>query len=131
MLDLIPVEAMAGLQVFSGVAISAFWVSFFTSENDFSEMPEGHLLYEKSFVWPDGLIVIVLFVSAALLWAGHPLGERLSLVAGGMLLFLGVIDLAYGVANEMYKPPRGSMGSFFSMTASIVVVALVVVIRFL
>jgi hypothetical protein len=48
-----------------------------------------------------------------------------------MLLFLGVIDLAYGVENAMYKPPRGSMGSFFSMTASIVVVALVVVIRFL
>ena len=122
---------MAGLQALFGVAIAAFWISFFASDEDFSEMPEGYLLHEKSFVWPDSLIVIFLFTSAVLLWIGNPLGERLSLVAGGMLLFLGIIDIAYEVANEMYKHPRGSIGAFISTTLIIAVVALVIIIRFL
>jgi len=131
MLDFIPIRAMAGFQALFGVAIAAFWISFFASKEDFSEMPEGYLLHEKSFVWPDSLIVILLFISAGLLWTGNPLGERLSLVVGGMILFLGIIDIAYEVANGMYKPPRGSIGAFISTTLLIAVVALVIVIRFL
>ncbi len=131
MLDFIPIRAVACGQALSGLAIAGFWISFFTSRQDFSKMPEGYLLHEKSFVWPDSLIAILLFISAGLLWVGNPLGERLSLVAGGMLLFLGIIDIAYEVANGMYKPPRGSLASFISTTLMIAVVALAIVIRFL
>lgn len=131
MLDFIPVKAIAGLQLLFGVAITAFWISFFASEQDFSETPEGFANHEKSFVWPDSFIVILLFISAVLLWIGNPLGKHLSLVAGGMLLFLAIIDIAYQVANGMYKPPRGSMGSFASVNLSIAIVALLVIIRFL
>ena len=93
-------------------------------------MPDGYLLHEKSFVWPDSIIVVLLFSSAFLLWTNDLLGEKLALVAGGMMLFLGVIDIAYEVANEMFKKPRASLGDFIG-TCSLAVVAVIIIIRFL
>jgi len=132
MIDFIPLNAMIGLEVVYGFIISFFWINFFSTlkGKDFSHMPEGYLLHEKSFVWPDAIIVVLLFSSAALLWSGNPLGERLSLVAGGMMLFLGVIDVAYEYANDMYKAPRASLGDFIG-TVSLAVVALTIICRFL
>jgi hypothetical protein len=132
MLDFIPVSLIIGLEVVYGIIIATFWINFIPgmNEKDFSHMPEGYLNHEKSFVWPDAIIVVLLFVSAGLLWAGNPLGERLTLVAGGMMLFLGVIDVAYEYANEMYKSPRNSMGEFI-FTSFLVVVALILIGRFL
>jgi len=115
-----------------GLIITSFWISFFSSlsKKDFSHMPDGYLLHEKSFVWPDSIIVVLLFSSAFLLWTNDLLGEKLALVAGGMMLFLGVIDIAYEVANEMFKKPRASLGDFIG-TCSLAVVAVIIIIRFL
>ncbi|BFM18089.1 hypothetical protein R50073_42720 [Maricurvus nonylphenolicus] len=132
MFDFIPLNVVIGLELFYGSFIAYFWINFFSTlkDKDFSHMPEGYLLHEKSFVWPDAIIVVLLFASAALLWIGNPLGERLSLVAGGMMLFLGVIDIAYEYANDMYKAPRASMGDFMG-TISLAVVALTIINQFI
>ena len=132
MLNFISINMMIGLQVFLAVVITTFWVTFLSSadKKDFSHMPDGYLLHEKSFVWPDAVIVILMLISAVLLYLGNPLGEHLALVAGGMTLFLGVIDIAYEYANEMYKAPRGSVGEFTS-TVLIAVIAIIIIIRFL
>jgi len=132
MLNFISVNVMIALMLVYGLIFIAFWVSFFSSlpDKDFSHMPDGYLLHEKSFVWPDSIIAVLLFTSAALLWAAEPLGEKVALVTGGMMLFLGVIDIAYEVANEMYKKPRASFGDFIG-TCSLAVVAVIIIIRFL
>jgi len=123
---------MIALMMIYSFIITAFWILFFRTlkNKDFSHMPEGYLLHEKSFVWPDSIIVVLLLASSYLLWSGHALGEGLALVAGGMMLFLGVIDIAYQAANEMYKKPRASLGHFIA-TCSLVVTALVIIVRFL
>jgi len=131
MLDFIPINFIIGLEIVYGLIITTFWLSFFSSlkGKDFSHMPEGYLLHEKSFVWPDAIIVILLICAATLLWLGNPLGEQLTLVAGGMMLFLGVIDVAYEYANEMYKAPRASLGDFI-MTNTLIVAAIILIVRF-
>jgi len=58
-------------------------------------LPKGYVEHERCFVYPDSLLSLLLLISAMLLWFGNPLGERLSLVCGGMILFLAVIDIAY------------------------------------
>jgi hypothetical protein len=92
---------MAGIEILMGGGLLYFWYSFFTTEQDLSGKPEGWFLHERCFVYPDVTIALVLFLSAGLLLAGSPLGERTSLVAGGMLLFLGIIDVAYHAQNGM------------------------------
>ncbi len=131
MLDFISTNVMIGLMAVWSLIISSFWVSFFSTlkDTDFSHMPEGYLLHEKSFVWPDAIIVVLLVASCFLLWTENPVADRLALVAGGMMLFLGVIDVAYEYANDMHKKPRASFPDFM-MTCAIVVSAMVIIVRF-
>ena len=94
---------IAGIEILMGVGLLYFWYSLFATEPDQTGKPEGWYLHERCFVYPDSTIALLLFLSAGLLLAGNPLGERTSLVAGGMLLFLGIIDLAYETQNGMLR----------------------------
>ncbi len=131
MIDFISNNWVIGLMAVWAIIIIAFWTSFLSTmnEKDFSHMPEGYLLHEKSFVWPDAVIAILLIAACYLLATGNPLGERIALVAGGMMLFLGVIDVAYEYANDMHKKPRASLGDFIG-TCSIVVSAVIIIWQF-
>jgi hypothetical protein len=92
---------IAIVELLMGGGLLYFWYAFFREVHEPAGKPEGFFLHERAFVWPDVTLALLLFVSAGLLLSGNPLGERTSLVAGGMCLFLGIIDFAYDAQNHM------------------------------
>lgn len=83
-------------------------------------LPDGYVDHEAPFVYADAILVVVLVTAAVLQVAeappgaiemlvstgqsaGRPVGESLGLIAAGMLVFLGVLDLAYFARTGLFK----------------------------
>ena len=95
-------QTVAVLELITGLGIILFWVGFFTVGLAPANPPDGYFVFEHSFPPPDSALALTLIVSAVLLLRGKPLGRSLSLVAGGGLIFLGVIDFSFNIQNGMY-----------------------------
>jgi hypothetical protein len=91
------------LMLIFAVLASSFWITWFREDHDQEWLPSGYIEHERIFVWSDAMMSIVLVAGAVLLIADKDLGERLALVAAGMLAFLGVLDLAYFAQNDMFR----------------------------
>jgi hypothetical protein len=96
---------IALLEMITGLGIILFWVGFFTVGLAPANPPDGYFVFEHSFPPPDSALALTLIVSAVLLLRGKPLGRSLSLVAGGGLIFLGIIDFSFNIQNGMYSGP--------------------------
>jgi len=126
----ISLNFIIGLEVVWALLIIQNWIRMFTTEHDWSNHPVGYWIHEKPFVWPDAVIAVLMLISAWLLYSGDLVnGEKLSLVAAGMTLFLGIIDVVYEIQNDFHKKPLGSIGHVIE-TAMFIVVALVIIVFF-
>lgn len=95
---------LAILQIILAVGIVGFWIFFFKVENKNPEKEEWYLRHERSFPLPDlGLITVCLLVAATGLLVGERFGIFFTIVAGGGLMFLGLIDLAFNLQNGLFK----------------------------
>ncbi len=79
-------------------------------------LPDGYVDHEAPFVYADAILVVVLVTAAVLqvieappgeiemlVSRTRPVGESLGLIAAGMLVFLGVLDLAYFARTGLFK----------------------------
>lgn len=96
----------AGLMVLGALVFAIFWITWFRQSHDQSWLPAGYREHEFPFVFSDTLLALTLVAGAILLVLEEPLGESLALVAGGMLVFLGVLDTAYFWRTGMFSPQR-------------------------
>ncbi|NVM46165.1 MAG: hypothetical protein HWN79_14710 [Candidatus Lokiarchaeota archaeon] len=95
---------LAVLQIILAVGIVGFWIFFFKVENKDPEKEEWYLKHERSFPLPDlGLITVCLLIAAVGLLSGERFGIFFTIVAGGGLMFLGLIDLAFNLQNGLFK----------------------------
>ena len=95
---------LAILQIILAVGIVGFWIFFFKVENKDPEKEEWYLKHERSFPLPDlGLITVCLLIAATGLLIGERFGIFFTIVAGGGLMFLGLIDLAFNLQNGLFK----------------------------
>ena len=69
-------------------------------------------------------------ISAILLFMNKPLGEKLTLVCGGMMLFLTVIDIAYFAQHDLFAKERGGAGNW-GLVIPMVVMSVLMIFRFL
>lgn len=99
----------AGLGLVTAAGIAAFWLTWFREPHTEAWLPRGYAEHERVFVYPDSILATLLVVSALLAVFDVPLGGSLSLVTAGMLLFLGVIDLAYFAQHGMFARERGGV----------------------
>jgi hypothetical protein len=119
---------VAGLQVLGAVVIVAFWVTWFRQPHEQDWLPTGYVEHERVFVFPDSLLATLLVVSAALSVAEEPLGRTLSLVCAGMLVFLGVIDLAYFAQHGMFAREREGLGNL-GVVVGVLLLAAIILMR--
>ncbi|MBN2113626.1 MAG: hypothetical protein JW785_05800 [Acidimicrobiia bacterium] len=96
----------AGLMFMGALVFAAFWVTWFRQSHEQPWLPPGYREHETPFVFSDTALALLLVVAALLLILEEPLGESLSLVAGGMLLFLGILDAAYFWRTGLFAPER-------------------------
>jgi len=95
---------LAILQIILAAGITGFWIFFFMIENRDPEKEDWYLKHERSFPLPDiGLITVCLLVAATGLLIGERFGIFFTIVAGGGLMFLGLIDFAFNLQNGLFK----------------------------
>ncbi len=103
------VTVVAILMVVTAVLTMAFWVVFFAdyegqSQSFLARECEGWFLWERSFPAADAWMAIVCLAGAVGLWKMRPWGLLFSLVAGGALIFLGLMDALFFLQNGLYWP---------------------------
>ncbi len=96
------VRAIAILELLTGLGILLFWIGFFTIGLAPANPPQCYFVFEHSFPLPDTLLALALITSAVLLLKDKQPGRDLSLLCGGGLMFLGVLDFSFNVQNGMY-----------------------------
>lgn len=107
---------IAALEVITALGIAVYWIMWFRTPHDESWLPDGYVDHEAPFVFTDTILAIVLIVAAVLqvtnepaasaavlVSGGRSVGESLGLIAAGMLMFLGVLDLAYFARTGLFK----------------------------
>jgi hypothetical protein len=92
----------AGLMFLGALVLAAYWVTWFRHAHDQEWLPAGYRDHETPFVLTDTLLALLLVAAGALLLLEEPLGRSLALVAGGMLLFLGILDAGYFWRTGMF-----------------------------
>ncbi len=95
---------MALLQILLGVGFAGFWIIFYITEYKNPKMGECDFNHEKSFPLPDlGWIMPCLFIAGIGILLGQKFGYFFSALAGSGMMFLGLIDLAYDIQNEIFN----------------------------
>jgi hypothetical protein len=130
MLDFIDPRIIAAVQVLVAIGIARFWTTWLRAEHEEPWLPTGYVEHERCFVYPDSVMAALMVVAAILLLLGNPLGERLTLVCGGMMLFLTVIDTAYFLQNGMFAKEKGGAENL-RLILVLAVVSLLMILRFL
>ena len=120
---------VAGAEVLAALLIAGFWLTWFRQPHTEPWLPTGYVEHERVFVFPDSVLALVLLTSAVLLILEDRLGGSLALVAGGMLTFLGVIDLAYFAQHGMFAREReGALN--LALVVGILTLAAILVVRY-
>lgn len=130
MLDFVDPRLVAVAEIATAAGIARFWFRWFRTEHREPWLPTGYVEHERVFVFPDSLLSVLLVTSAALLILGRPLGAQLALVAGGMMLFLTVIDIAYFAQHRMFARERGG-GESWGVVVPLAAVSGLLLARFL
>jgi hypothetical protein len=130
MLDFIHPKIVAVVQILTSLGIAQFWTTWLRTEHEEPWLPTGYVEHERCFVYPDSVLAILMVVSAILLLTNNALGERLTLVCGGMMLFLLVIDTAYFLQNGMFAKEKGG-AAHLRLILTLTVVSLLMILRFL
>jgi hypothetical protein len=130
MLGFIHPKIVAAVQILMALGIAQFWTTWLRTKHEEPWLPTGYVEHERCFVYPDSVLAILMVISAILLFTGNALGERLTLVCGGMMLFLLVIDTAYFLQNGMFAREKGG-AAHLRLILTLTVVSLLMILRFL
>jgi len=130
MLDFIDPRIVAAVQILVALGIVRFWTTWLRTEHQEPWLPTGYVEHERCFVYPDSVLAALMVVAAILLLLGNALGERLTLVCGGMMLFLTVIDTAYFLQNGMFAKEKGGAENR-RLIIVLALVSLLMILRFL
>lgn len=94
---------IAILEIVLAIGFIGFWGYFFAVELKNPENTEVYLAFEKSFPIPDlGFITPCLLISAIGLLLDEFFGVFFAIVAGGGLIFLGLLDISFNIQNGGY-----------------------------
>jgi hypothetical protein len=116
---------VAIIQLLIAVGIIIFWVIFYFSEYKNRKMPEVEYKHELSFPLPDlGWVVPNLIVAAVGLLSNQSFGYIFSISAGGGMVFLGLIDLAFAVQNGKFSRKEYGIDAFITFGIVVLMVVL-------
>ncbi|RMG37190.1 MAG: hypothetical protein D6732_07195 [Methanobacteriota archaeon] len=101
-----PRLTIAMVEIFIALGILIFWVVFFIFRpvpfTNFDKV-EIYRAFEHAFVIPDVVLAIFLLWSGYSLLRGSTMGCILSIIAGGMLVFLGLLDVSFNIQQGIYS----------------------------
>lgn len=118
-------------QIFMAAGIIHFWYQWFRTDHKEEWLPAGYEEHERVFVYPDTVLSILLITSAILLLSGNPYGEKLTLVCGGMMLFLTIIDIAYFLQHGMFAKEKNGVYHLWGLIVPMIVMSSLMTVPFI
>ena len=129
MTDDVGIWVIAGLMVVTALGIAGFWLTWFRQDHDQDWLPAGYVDHEAPFVFSDSALAVLLVAAAVLLVLEEPVGERLALVAAGMLAFLGILDAAYFWRTGLFAREREGIANL-GVVAGVLTMSVILLVRF-
>lgn len=99
------VKFAAILELAIAVGIISFWIAFFSVDLvsiDDPHLEEIYLAFESAFPVADISLSIVLIIGGIGLLKKMPFGFLFSLLGGGSLIFLGLLDVSFNTQHGIY-----------------------------
>ena len=99
------VKFAAIMELAIAVGIIAFWIAFFSADLvkiDDPHLEEIYMAFESAFPVADISLSIVLIIGGIGLLKKVPIGFLFSLLGGGSLIFLGLLDVSFNTQNGIY-----------------------------
>lgn len=93
---------LPALSLFTAVAIVAYWLSFFASGFNQARTDEVYLGFETAFPVADHVLAALLVLTAHWYRRGDDRAALTGSAAGGMLVFLGLLDTTFNVVQGNY-----------------------------
>lgn len=101
MLEFINPKFVALAQIIMAIGFIRFWFKWYRKKQNEPWFPAGFIEHERAFVYPDTVLTVLMIIAGCLILLDNPLGRSLTLICGGMMLFLSIIDLAYLTQNKL------------------------------
>jgi hypothetical protein len=95
-------RALAILLVLTAIGILMYWTDYWTYGTVNATKADWYLKFESSFVVADCWVALCCVLGAYGLVRARRAGVFFSLLAGGCLVFLGLIDITFNIQNDMY-----------------------------
>lgn len=95
----------------SALGIAAYWISFFTGGEVHASSDPCYLAFEQNFPLPDGFVALCAVLTAVQLQRRRATAVLWGLLCAGGFFFLGLIDIAYNLWNDMYFHINGAMAA--------------------
>jgi hypothetical protein len=105
------------LLLVTAVVTVAYWVDFFVRGSVNVVEEEWYIRFERAFPVADGFMAGCAAVAGVGLLADRSYGVAFGLVAAGALIFLGLMDVTFNVANKLY----GYLSTSWPMRAELVI----------
>jgi hypothetical protein len=99
------VKFVAIMELAIAVGIISFWIAFFSVDLvniDDPHLEKIYLAFESAFPVADISLSIVLIIGGIGLLKKMPFGFLFSLLGGGSLIFLGLLDVSFNTQHGIY-----------------------------
>lgn len=106
------------LELITALGIVLFWIYFFAVENSNPKNTSIYLAYERAFPLADiGWLSLALVIGAIGLLRMKKYGILFSLVGGGAMIFLGLLDMSFNTLQGNYTKSvaDGIMNGFINL----------------
>jgi hypothetical protein len=118
-------------QISMAAGMMHFWYKWFRTEHKEDWLPAGYEEHERVFVFPDTVLSILMVTSAILLLTGKSYGVKLTLICGGMMLFLTIIDIAYFIQHGMLAKEKGGSKNLWGLVVPMIVMSILMTVPFI
>jgi hypothetical protein len=104
------INLVIGLGIFSAVAITLYWITWFTAPQLIQARSPAapdysiYVNFELSFLLADAWLATASLVGVIGLIKMRDWGFLFGLLAGGAAIFLGLMDLLYDLQHNMFTP---------------------------
>ena len=95
----------------TAAGIVLYWISFFGGGEVHAASDPCYLVFERNFPLPDGFVATACVLCAEGLRRRRGWAVLWGLIAAGGLYFLGLIDTAYNLWNDMYRTRSAAMAA--------------------
>jgi hypothetical protein len=102
------IKTMAFLAFAAGAVDILFWALYLSGSISFGPADSVAAHFESAFLFADAVLAVILFISGIGLLKRQSYGPICLIIAAGMALYLGILDVTFYLGHGLYLPLNAS-----------------------